>query len=189
LNATVKRKRKRSEYYVNNKEFFAALVEFQDKVKVDPQYRISDFIGSCIMKICEKLSKRWNFADYSFRTEMRDQAILKCIEAVHKFNPEKTNNPFGYFTQIAWNVYINKIEMEATEHYTMHLNLENMSLFTDELFSEMKGDDTSKVDGVQRHYDILKKFEDKQAKKKARQKKLKVEAPKLARVGANKGKH
>lgn len=165
------RKRKTGKHYVNNKEFYQALIEFKDKQDAaNERLQIPNYIGDCIVRICNKLATRPNFASYSFREDFCDEAVLKCLEAVSKFNPEKTNNPFGYFTQIAWNVFIGVIENESQKHYTIHANLEQMMLFSDEIYSEVRGDDPSKDDGIRRHYEVLDKFEAKMARKREKQK-------------------
>jgi hypothetical protein len=57
------------------------------------------------MLICNKLSTKPNFMGYSYRDEMIADAIENCVAAAHSFDPEKSNNPFAYFTQIAKNGY------------------------------------------------------------------------------------
>jgi hypothetical protein len=166
-----KKPRAKGKYYVDNKEFYKALVEYKKVVataKTPPS--IPNYIGDCISLICNKLAIRPNFYGYSFRSEMVGEAILNCFEAIGNFDPDRFTNPFGYFTQIAWYAFLRKIEQEDIQHYTMHANLENMFLGSDEIFAEMKGDDSSKDDGIRRHYEVIQKFEDKLERKKNRQK-------------------
>ena len=52
--------RKRSEHYVNNKEFLAAIVEYKDKVALaaergEAKPRITRYIGECFLKIATHL--------------------------------------------------------------------------------------------------------------------------------------
>ena len=56
--------------YVNNRDFFEAIKTYKEKVAINPNTRIPDYIGTCILKICERLSTKPNFIGYSFRDEM-----------------------------------------------------------------------------------------------------------------------
>ena len=95
-------------HYVNNKDFYEAIIAYKAVLVENPSARIPNYIGECIMKICERLSTNRNFIGYSFRDEMVADGIENCIYAVPLFNPEKTSNPFGYFTQIAWSRRISR---------------------------------------------------------------------------------
>lgn len=72
--------------------------------------------------------------NYTWRDEMVGDGIENCIKAVHNFNPEKSNNPFAYFTQIAFNAYRRKIKEEKKENYIKHKNLVMLMLQYDDGF-------------------------------------------------------
>jgi hypothetical protein len=62
-------------HYVNNKDFFAAMVEFRESVNIakaeeKPRPRVSDYIGHCIKEIAVNLARKPNFMNYPFRDEM-----------------------------------------------------------------------------------------------------------------------
>lgn len=44
--------------------------------------------------------------------EMIGDAIVSCVAAVHKFDPEKSDNAFGFMSFCAWNVFLNRIQLE-----------------------------------------------------------------------------
>ena len=97
--------RKRSEHYVNNKEFLYAIVQYKADVKEaeergDPKPRITNYLGECFVKIATHLSYNPNFVNYMFREDMISDGIENCVQYIHNFNPEKSTNPFAYFTQI-----------------------------------------------------------------------------------------
>lgn len=117
-------------HYVNNKDLYEAIVAYKDLLKEKPDARIPSYIGECIMKICERLSTNRNFIGYSFRDEMVSDGIENCVYAVPLFNPEKTNNPFAYFTQIAWNAFLRRIMKEKKEQYIKHKNMQNAMMDT-----------------------------------------------------------
>jgi len=127
-------------HYVNNPDFYAALVEYREKLKERPNTIVPDYIGICLMKICEKLSTKPNFIGYTYRDEMIADAIENCIASVNGFNPEKSDNPFSYFTMIAWNAFLRRIAKEKKQQYIKHKNMQNMSGGVDEIhYGDMGG--------------------------------------------------
>ena len=79
--------------------------------------RISDYIGECFLKIIQNgLSYRPNFINYTYRQEMISDGIENCLQYIHNFNPEKSNNPFiTYFTQIIYYSFIRRIQKEKKQ--------------------------------------------------------------------------
>ena len=113
-------KRKQTEYYVNNKEFLAAITEYRDKVikakeQDKPRPRVTNYIGECFLKIANHLSYRPNFINYTFRDDMISDGIENCLQYLDNFNPEKSNNPFAYFTQIIYYAFVRRIQKEKKQ--------------------------------------------------------------------------
>ena len=115
-------------HYVNNRDFLEALIKYKERLQNNSSARIPDYIGVCIMQICTKLSTKPNFSGYTFRDEMIADGIENCIVAVNGFNPDKSQNPFAYFTQIAWNAFIRSIQKEKKEIYVKHKNMQNLAI-------------------------------------------------------------
>ena len=114
------RTKKKSEHYVNNKEFLAAMVEYKKLVnrakregKKDP--RVPDYIGECFLKIANHLSYRPNFINYTFRDDMISDGIENCLQYLDNFNPKTSNNPFAYFTQIIYYAFVRRIQKEKKQ--------------------------------------------------------------------------
>ena len=126
-------------HYVNNKDFYQAIVDYRSRLQEDPSARVPEYIGLCIFNICERLSTKPNFIGYSFRDEMVADGIENCIRAVPLFDPNKTSNPFAYFTQIAWNAFIRRITSEKREQYVKHKNVQH-SYFNGEMDDLQYGD-------------------------------------------------
>lgn len=113
---------KKKTNYVNNKDLYQALVQY----RASPEPRvISNYIGLAIMQICNGLAKKGNFSGYSWRDEMVDDAIENCVYAVPHFNTEKSNNPFGYFTMVAYRAMIRRIQLEKKQTYIKHKNFQS----------------------------------------------------------------
>ena len=112
--------RKRSEHYVNNKEFLAAIVEYKDKVALaaergEEKPRITRYIGECFLKIATHLSFKPNFVNYMFKDDMVCDGIENCVQYINNFNPEKSKNPFAYFTQIIHYAFLRRIQKEKKQ--------------------------------------------------------------------------
>ena len=107
-------------HYVNNKEFLAALIKRQEQIKEmeasgDDPPRITNYLGECILKIANHLSYRPNFINYTYREEMISDGIENCLQYIDKFNPEKSTNPFAYFTQIIYYAFVRRIQKEKKQ--------------------------------------------------------------------------
>ena len=116
----MKRKRVQSEHYVNNTEFLEALVVFKTKCAAakeagEPRPQISNYIGECFLKIATHLSYKPNFVNYMFREDMICDGIENCVQYIENFNPEKSNNPFAYFTQIIYYAFLRRIQKEKRQ--------------------------------------------------------------------------
>jgi len=170
-------------HYVNNKDFYEAIIAYKEKLKEKPDARVPNYIGECILKICERLSTNRNFIGYSFRDEMIADGVENCISAVTLFKPEKTNNPFAYFTQIAWNAFLRRIAREKKEQYVKYKYLQthyNDGLTIDPTYGDSGGIIQVKNNDVAN--DIIVNFEKKLTKNKKNVKmgveKFTEEAPK-----------
>ena len=111
---------KRSEHYVNNKEFLYAIVEYKAKVREaeeqgKPKPRITNYLGSCFLKIATHLSYKPNFVNYMFKDDMVCDGIENCVQYINNFNPEKSSNPFAYFTQIIHYAFLRRIQKEKKQ--------------------------------------------------------------------------
>ena len=112
--------KKKSEHYVNNKEFLAAMVEYKKLVNKakkagDKNPRVPDYIGGCFLKIANHLSYRPNFINYTYRDDMISDGIENCLQYLNNFDGEKSNNPFAYFTQIIYYAFIRRIQKEKKQ--------------------------------------------------------------------------
>lgn len=116
---TPKRK-KDSEHYVNNKDFLYAIVEYKKLVSLSESEnsqkpRITHYIGECFLKIATHLSYKPNFVNYMFREDMISDGIENCVQYINNFNPEKSTNPFAYFTQIIYFAFLRRIAKEKKQ--------------------------------------------------------------------------
>ena len=113
-------RKKKSEHYVNNKEFLAAIIEYKRLVALadeaeKPRPRIPNYLGDCFLKIATHLSYKPNFVNYMFKDDMICDGIENCVRYIHNFNPEKSKNPFAYFTQIIYYAFLRRIQQEKKQ--------------------------------------------------------------------------
>lgn len=109
--------------YIDNKTFLSYLVDYREKCSLaeaeeKPKPQVTEKIGMCLFQIANRLATKPNFSGYMFKDEMICDGIENAVDAVLKFNPEKSQNPFAYFTQIIWYAFIRRIEKEKKQLYT-----------------------------------------------------------------------
>ena len=126
--------KKKSEHYVNNKELLEALIVYRAKVeksfleingreptKADRSQNwpgkppITNYLGDCFLKIANHLSYKPNFVNYMFRDDMISDGVENCVQYIENFNPEKSNNPLAYFTQIIYYAFLRRIQKEKRQ--------------------------------------------------------------------------
>ena len=170
------RSKAKPEHYVDNKRLYQEMVNYLEAVKAaeeadDPKPRITEYIGECLLKISTRLSTKPNFINYTYRDEMISDGIENCVNYLGNFNPEKSTNPFAYFTQIIYYAFLRRIQREKKQLYIKHKALES-AVVHDEMVtqgSEADGGDHSAYVNLNTDYmnDFVASFEAKEAEKKA----------------------
>ena len=115
----------KKEHYVNNKEFLEAMKAYRKSVSKAKREKkekppVTNYIGSCFLKIANHLSYRPNFINYTFRDDMISDGIENCLQYLDNFNPAKSSNPFAYFTQIIYYAFIRRIQKEKKQTTIKH---------------------------------------------------------------------
>ena len=80
---------------------------------------VSNYLGECFLKIANHLSYRPNFINYTYRDDMISDGIENCLQYIHNFDPEKSKNPFAYFTQIIYYAFIRRIQKEKKQTHIL----------------------------------------------------------------------
>jgi hypothetical protein len=155
ITTAIMTKRKRSEHYVNNKEFLAALIKYREdkeiaQIQGKPKPPIPRYIGECFLKIANHLSFKPNFVNYMFKEDMISDGIENCVQYIHNFNPEKSQNPFAYFTQIIHYAFLRRIQREKRQLEIKNKILERSG------FSEVFVDDNTIDGGNYSDYNSIK---------------------------------
>ena len=138
------KKAKEKPHYVDNKKFLEAMIEYRDKcVKAEKQKKkkpeVTNYIGECFLKIANHLSYRPNFINYTFRDDMISDGIENCLQYMNNFNPDKSKNPFAYFTQIIYYAFIRRIQKEKKQIQIKSKLIANAGV--ENMMDQLQGDD------------------------------------------------
>jgi hypothetical protein len=68
--------------------------------------RVTNELARMILMIAERFSCKSNFVGYSFREDMVSFAMVNLMANALKFNPEKSNNPFAFYTTAIRNSFL-----------------------------------------------------------------------------------
>ena len=127
---------RKKQHYVDNERFLEVMSDYREKYLQakdnDTELPIiPDYAGECFLKIAERLSHRPNFINYAFREEMVSDGIENSVMYASNFNPEKSTNPFAYFTQIIYFAFLRRIEKEKKQLYIKYKTMEEYSSLED----------------------------------------------------------
>jgi hypothetical protein len=142
---------RKKQHYVDNEKFLGVMSNYREehlqaKDNDTELPIIPDYAGECFLKIAERLSHRPNFINYAFREEMVSDGIENCVMYAGNFNPEKSTNPFAYFTQIIYFAFLRRIEKEKKQLYIKYKTMEEYSSLEDHVdMGEMSSEDSMAV--------------------------------------------
>tara|TARA_R100001244_G_scaffold2229_2_gene3663 strand:+ start:79 stop:663 length:585 start_codon:yes stop_codon:yes gene_type:complete len=167
---TEKKQKPKKIHYVDNQKFLEEMIVYKGKCKdaksrEEPEPQISEYVGECFMKIANRLSFRPNFINYAFREDMISDGIENCVQYIRNFDPEKSKNPFAYFTQIIYFAFIRRIQKEKKQLYIKYKTMDTFGALGDnvEVSDHDKGHydyNTLSTDQKANMYDFIKNFEE-----------------------------
>jgi len=165
--------KKKTIHYIDNSKFLEEMIKHRNgvlaaKLKDETPPPVPEYIGECFMKIAQRLSFRPNFINYAFKDDMVSDGIENCLQYIHNFNPEKSTNPFAYFTQIIYYAFIRRIQKEKKQLYIKYKAIENHDFTSQEESDYYQAPDVSSDFKTNMHK-FIDTFE--QAKKKKSNKK------------------
>jgi len=138
------KKKKVTQHYVDNKKFLEAMVIYKDKVSSAKENNrkkpdVTNYIGECFLKIANHLSYRPNFINYTYRDDMISDGIENCLQYMSNFDPNKSTNPFAYFTQIIYYAFIRRIQKEKKQQQVKQKLIANAGV--ENIMDQLEGDD------------------------------------------------
>lgn len=137
-------KAKNKPHYVDNKKFLQAMIDWRlkyDKAKDNNRKppKVTNYIGECFLKIANHLSYRPNFINYTYRDDMISDGIENCLQYMNNFDPDKSDNPFAYFTQIIYYAFIRRIQKEKKQMQVKAKIIANAGV--ENMMDQLEGDD------------------------------------------------
>ena len=160
--------KKKTVNYVDNEKFYSAIVEYRKHCDLAEQKgldrpQIPDYIGECILKISKNLALLPKFSSYSYKDEMISDAIENSVLYFHSFDPEKSNNPFAYFTQVTYYAYLRRLNFEEKTRYMTYKSfIETIGINDMSLLSDSEGNAVASPDLYDNIYEFMRKFEKKE---------------------------
>lgn len=173
-------KKKSSNHYVDNEKFLEEIIKYKALVAQAREFntekpRASDYIGKCIYLIAVGLSHKPRFINYSFKDEMISDAIENCFLYFDNFNPEISQNPFAYFTQIVYYAFHRRINKEEKSRYIMYKKFQEGVLETGDagLLYDNDGNHVVSTHMYDNINDFIESFERREREKKLKRKQAK----------------
>jgi hypothetical protein len=77
--------------------------------------KLTDKMAKYLMLIAERYSYHPWFVNYSFREDLVNAAVVNLCANWHKFNPEKSDNPFSYYTTASYRSFLSYLDSERKE--------------------------------------------------------------------------
>jgi hypothetical protein len=99
-------------HYVTNAELMVAIAE-DKKTGV-----LSNTLAKMLYMIAERYSYSPSFARYSFREDMVSVAVINLCANWHKFDADKSDNPFSFFTTSCYRSFLQYLA-EEKKHRTI----------------------------------------------------------------------
>jgi hypothetical protein len=168
---------KKKNHYVDNKKFLEDIVNYKKrcedaKTLGNEKPRISEYCGQCVWLITENLAHKPRFMNYSFIDEMKSDALENCFLYFDNFDPNKSSNPFAYFTQISKFAFLRRIGKEEKNRYIIYKKFQENVLETSNEELMVDYDDkhlisTTMYDNLN---EFIKNFETRELAKKEKRK-------------------
>lgn len=170
--------------YISNKKMYNELIKYYDQIELaekenreEPQ--IPDYLGECFLLIAENLAKKPNFSSYTFKEDMIQDGVLTCVANITKFDPDRTNNPFSYFTQAIFYSFLQRIAKEKKQEYVKYKSIEK-KYFSEEVGEtnnfdkgNFKTSDNNNLEIFDNYLEFIEEYEDKHLPKKSKQRRQK----------------
>jgi len=171
-------------HYVDNEKFLKEMIIYkrgfdEAKEKEETPPMISEYLGECFKKIAQRIFFRPNFINYAFKDDIISDGIEKCIQYIKNFNPEKSSNPFAYFTQIIYYAFIRRLQKEKKQLYIKYKTMQSAPSLLENV--EVSANDSDKgynqetmnADQKANMHNFIKNFEDAKAAKSVAKKPVK----------------
>jgi hypothetical protein len=132
--------------YLKKKDLLSALAESREAGQMN------DRLAKMFQMLVSKYSTKGCFVNYSYIDDMRSYALLMLVRTWKSFDPEKSNNPFAFFTQCVKNSFIQYLNQEKKQRVVRDLLLVDRGLTPSYGFQDEYNTDTHFVEDEQDFY-------------------------------------
>ena len=143
-------RKKRVTNYLNNKDLLAEVIKSKD------QDKMTDKLAHMLQTLTARYGKKGNWANYTYNDDMQGWAMLQLVKTWRSFKPEKSNNPFAFFTQCIKHSFIQFLNQEKKQRDVRDVLLVDNGLspsHTFQLEHEARLKEHREVDAHDQHVD------------------------------------
>ena len=102
--------KKKPKNYINNADLLTEIEISRARGKM------TDKLAHMLHMLCERYSKHSDYSRiYSYEEDMKAFAMLTVVKVWKSFDPEKSKNPFAYFTQIIRHAFYQYLNHEKKQ--------------------------------------------------------------------------
>lgn len=98
-----------SKFYLTNKEILPEVINCK-KTGV-----ISDKLWQMLVLLVERYGSKGNFYGYSYNDDMQGEALCSLMKNALKFDPERSSNPFAFYTSCVHNSFLGYMAHEKKQ--------------------------------------------------------------------------
>lgn len=95
--------------YLTNKELLAEVINAKS------QGVMTNKLAGMLMMLTKKYAKKGNFVNYSYNEDMVSYALMMLVRTWASFKPEKSSNPFAFYTQCIKNSFVQYLNHEKRQ--------------------------------------------------------------------------
>lgn len=111
--------KKRTTNYLSNENLIREIMESKAVQKKYPKRTparcLTKELVNMLMLLVNKYSQKHNWRGYSYIDDMKSEALVSLCQSALKFDPEKSQNPFGYYTQIITRCFLTYLDKEKNQ--------------------------------------------------------------------------
>ena len=95
-----------AKYYLTNSRLLPEVIKSKE------EGRMSDELAKMLMLLTRKYAMRPCFSGYTYREDMISEALANLCQNALKFNPEKSDNPFAFYTSCINHSFLQFLNIE-----------------------------------------------------------------------------
>ena len=139
-----KKQLKNKSNYIDNDKFLKEIISFRKLIEKNDGKKVPvpDSLAMYFIKLAKNMSQKGNFSGYTYRDDLIADALENCIRYAANFNPNRSSNPFCYFTEIIKWAFVRKIKKENKQLYIRYKTFMDSELAdNEEILTAMQNND------------------------------------------------